>query len=61
MSGQVWEVTLDVRGERKVLAVTVFEASMRQAAAEVRAIKSQPDWQNGVRCVASRYLSEARS
>lgn len=58
MNGSTWEVTLDVRGERKVLAITVFESSMRQAAAEVRAIKSQENWENGVRCTRSRFLHD---
>ncbi len=54
-----WECTLDVRGERKVLVVQVPDRSMKQAAAEVKAIKGQSGWQNGdVRCLFSRFLRD---
>lgn len=56
-----WQCELEVHGERKTVVVQVDDERMKQAAAEVKAIKSQPDWQSGnVRCLFSRYLGEAR-
>jgi hypothetical protein len=53
-----WECRLDVRGEIKTVIVTVDDRSMKQAAAEVKAIKAQPDWNNGVRCLHSLLLRD---
>jgi hypothetical protein len=53
-----WEVHLSVRGESKTVIVRVEQMLMKQASAEVKAIKSQDDWQNGVRCTYSRYLRD---
>ncbi len=54
-----WEVRLSVRGERKTVVVTVDDERMKQAAAEVKAIKAEPGWQDDdVLCLHSRYLRD---
>lgn len=53
-----WECVLNVRGENKTVVVVVDDRSLKQLAAEVKAIKMQTDWGNGVRCLRSRFLRD---
>lgn len=53
-----WECTLNVRGERKVVRVEVDDDALRQAAAEVKAIKGESNWGDGVYCTFSRFVGE---